>query len=208
MLGRWEALTEKAEARNTKFEEAAKARGFYGNVDKAKSRLGQIQLMLQQNDLTDETADPRKLRTELKNAETNIKHAETMVELVKNDAEFLAQNNHPNGPKLVQTANQLEGQLNELRDPAKRRWAELDEVVKRNQIVSEMEQEANWLEERLKQLKNPNEGKSLDETVSLIAKLETIEQEVIAHEPTLNRIVADGHELLKKYPDNRRYFHL
>ena len=50
MLMSWTDLTNRAELRNQKFEQAAKARGFYGNVDKAKSRLTQIQLMLEQKD--------------------------------------------------------------------------------------------------------------------------------------------------------------
>ena len=83
MRERWRNLAQKAEARNNKFEQAAKARGFYGLVDKAKTRLTQIQLMLQAGP-ADENADPRKLRTDLKNAESNIKHAETMVEKVRN----------------------------------------------------------------------------------------------------------------------------
>lgn len=204
MLDKWEELTEIADARNSKFEQAAKARGFFGNVDKAKSRLVQIQFMLQRNDSMDENADPRKLRTELKNAESNIKHAETMVELVKTDAAYLAENNHFNGPKLLKTAQELDHQLKELQDPAKRRWAELDDVVKRNQVVSELEKEISWIEERLRQLNVPNVGKTLDETASLLGKLETIEQEMLSHEPGLLRTMAEGNELVKKYPDNQR----
>jgi Spectrin repeat len=159
MLTKWEDLAGKAEARNNKFEQAAKARGFYGLVDTAKSRLTQIQLMLEEPN-SDENSDPRKLRSELKNAESNIKHAETMVERVRNDAEFLAANNHFNGPKLLKTAGELDGQLRKLHEPAKRRWLQLDEIVQQNQTAGDLEKEIAWIEERLKLLKTTHDGKS------------------------------------------------
>ena len=281
MLMSWTDLTNRAELRNQKFEQAAKARGFYGNVDKAKSRLTQIQLMLEQKDGMDENADPRKLRNELKNAESNIKHAEEMVELVRNDAEFLAANNHFNGPKLLQKAKELQIQLNRLQDPAKvcdfftncfdvfrnfilgsflsycetiissalinsrmaklvtrccsrgscfslmkiccvirncefslsdlffqRRWAELDEIVKKNQIVGDLEREQFWIEERLEILSRPNVGKTSNETASLLAKLDGVQGEVQAHEPALQRVLFDGLELSTNYPDSVSYANL
>ena len=83
-----------------------------------------------------------------------------MVQRVQNDAEFLAANNHFNGPKLLKTADALEGQLSKLHDPAKRRWAQLDEIVQQNQTASDLEKEIAWIEERLKLLKTTHDGKT------------------------------------------------
>ena len=127
---------------------------------------------------------------------------------MRSDAELLAANNHFNAPKLLKTADELDGQLRKLQDPAKQRWADLEEIVRQNQITGDMEKEIAWIEERLKLLKTAGEGKSLDETVSLLAKLDGVEAEVQAHEPVLQRALADGVDLAKQYPENVRFAEL
>ncbi|XP_006864620.1 PREDICTED: spectrin beta chain, erythrocytic isoform X2 [Chrysochloris asiatica] len=126
-----------------------------------------------------------------------LKRVEDQVNVRKGDVEKLFAQ-VPSGEETEDTDVSIEKRFLDLLEPLGKRKKQLESSKAKLQISRDIEDETLWVEERLPLAQSADYGINLQTVQLFIKKNQTLQNEIMGHEPRINTVLQNGHQLVEE----------
>ncbi|XP_078089380.1 spectrin beta chain, non-erythrocytic 5-like [Mustelus asterias] len=193
---KWTKLHNKLAERGDKMRQAGQQEQLMELLQDAKTKLEQIEKMLQNSDTGHDLRSSRLLLKEHKWLESDMRELAEKMNGIVNRARKVATDHFDSQSILEQTQKHLEW-FESLQNPLGQRRKVLEATVALYEFYHYSDLELKWIAERIPSATSCNYGKSLDTAQSLLQKQKELQVEVNTHKQQVQKVLEIGKQMIK-----------
>lgn len=196
----WQALTEAADNKGTKLNEASAQQQFNRGVEDIELWLSEVEGQLMSEDYGKDLTSVQNLLKKHALLETDVGSHSDRVDGVMIQAQQFAEKGHFDAPAITAKKAALVDRYNLLQAPMATRRQKLQDSLRVQQLFRDVEDEEAWIREKEPIAASTNRGRDLIGVQNLIKKHQAVLAEINNHENRVRGVcqagenmVTDGH---------------
>ncbi|XP_052259701.1 spectrin alpha chain-like isoform X3 [Dreissena polymorpha] len=203
ILELWASLQKATEFKGNKLREASQQQQFNRSVEDVESWLGDVegQLMsedygklLRRQDLT----SVQNLQKKHALLEADVAAHQDRIENIAVQAKSFVESGHFDSDNIKAKQTQLHNRYKALKDPMVARHQKLEDALKLQQFLRDVEDEEDWIREKEPIAASTNRGRDLIGVQNLMKKHQALQAELAGHEPRINNVSQQGTAMIKE----------
>ncbi|XP_060684627.1 spectrin beta chain, non-erythrocytic 5 [Hemiscyllium ocellatum] len=192
---KWMKLCNKLVERGDKMRQAGQQEQLMELLQDAKTKLEQIEKMLQNPNTGHDLRSSRLLLKEHKWLECEMRELAEKMNSIVNRARKVATDHFDSQRILEQTQKHLDW-FESLQKPLEERRKVLEATVALHEFYHHSDLELKWITERIPSCTSSNYGKSLDTAQSLLQKQKELQVEVNTHKQQVQKVLEMGQQMI------------
>ncbi|XP_055911888.1 spectrin beta chain, non-erythrocytic 5 isoform X2 [Eupeodes corollae] len=202
---KWKDLLTISEDKGRKLEQAFLQREHNRAIEDAKKKVDELDNALKSKDVGHDLRSCKDLINKHHILESEITLWEQKIEELVSSGEEMAHEGHFNAANIKDETKDIQNRFHLLKDPIRKRRAELEESLNYHKFVFELDAEMQWINEHMPAATSKELGQNLHQAQSLHKKHKKLEAEIKGHQPMINRALQSGQTLVdQKHPEKEK----
>ncbi|KAF5308651.1 hypothetical protein FQR65_LT06112 [Abscondita terminalis] len=198
----WKHLVGISLEKGRRLREAVTQHDYNSALEDVYSKLDEIDSHLKNTQVGTDLRSCRDLlkRHELLENELNI--CTVRIEDLAAQSEEMSHDGHFNSSVVRANALNAQQRLKDLEEPTKLRKEALKEALKFHLFAFELDNELQWIKERMSLVSSETLGQNLYEAQTFYKKHKKMEAEIVGHQPVIDKVLNGGKMLIdQKHPE-------
>ncbi|XP_033104188.1 spectrin beta chain-like [Anneissia japonica] len=200
---KWTELNDLCQERGIKFRQAIQQKKLNEAIENAVTNIAKIEQKLLSVDVGQDLRSAKCLLNYHQILENNIRVNAEKVKDVECKAKILVQNGHYDAERISKQSSELTSIFSELQGPANKRRKSLEESVAVKQFQHEVDNELQWIVEKMPQASSINYGNNQHAALMLLKKHDKFEAELVSHQSLINKVIDKGKVMINLHPNGQ-----
>ncbi|XP_058446279.1 spectrin beta chain, non-erythrocytic 5 isoform X3 [Malaya genurostris] len=202
---KWKELNSSSLEKGRRLEQASLQREHNRNIEDAKSKLEELDSILQSKQVGNDLRSCKDLMNKHQILEDDISMWEQKIAELVTSGEEMAHEGHFDANNIKNETKKLQNQFANLKGPAAKRRDALEESLRFHKFVFELDAELQWINEHLPAASSEAIGQNLHQAQSLYKKHKKLEAEIEGHQPMINKTLNSAESLIsQKHPETAK----
>ncbi|XP_060596253.1 spectrin alpha chain, non-erythrocytic 1-like isoform X2 [Ruditapes philippinarum] len=197
ILELWDNLQRQTEFKGNKLKEASQQQQFNRNVEDIESWLSEIEGQLMSEDYGKDLTSVQNLQKKHALLEADVAAHQDRIEGIAVQAQSFVDSGHFDSDNIKAKQTQLLNRYKALKDPMAARHQKLEDALRLQQFLRDVEDEEDWIREKEPIAASTNRGRDLIGVQNLMKKHQALQAELAGHEPRINNVSQQGGEMIK-----------
>ncbi|XP_067682927.1 spectrin beta chain, non-erythrocytic 5-like isoform X3 [Haliotis asinina] len=184
----WQALIAASTEKKDRLQDAYRAMLFNRVADDLNTWMDEVENQLESEDHGKDLTTVNALLKKHQQLEQDISTHQEKVQDVLDAAQVFKESRHFLNKELQATAREVSDRYNSLSEPCHIRRDNLEEALRMYQFFRDVEDELSWIQEKRPTAESTDLGHSLSDVQNLMKKHQTLESEIVAHEPLIESV--------------------
>nr|XP_002732400.1 PREDICTED: spectrin beta chain, non-erythrocytic 5-like [Saccoglossus kowalevskii] len=158
--------------------------------------LAQLEALLASEDVGHDLRSVKNLLKKHQLLEGDMAIEKEKIDNLNSQAHTLADEGHFDADRILANAADLSARYDNLKDPAAKRKAQLEDSLKLQQFYHDIDAENQWVKEHIPYASSTDYGKTLHAAQQLNKKHQKLEMELTGHQPNIDKVLACGQSLV------------
>ncbi|XP_037904390.1 spectrin beta chain, non-erythrocytic 1 isoform X3 [Hermetia illucens] len=185
-----------SEDKGRKLEQATLQREHNRAIEDAKKKVNELAIALKSQDVGNDLRSCKDLINKHQLLESEITLWEQKIDELVSSGEEMAHEGHFNAKNIKDETKEIQNRFKQLRDPIKKRRADLEESLNYHKFVFELDTEFQWINEHMPAANSQEIGTNLHQAQSLHKKHKKLEAEIVGHQPMIKKALNSGQALI------------
>ncbi|KAL0275436.1 UNVERIFIED_CONTAM: hypothetical protein PYX00_003283 [Menopon gallinae] len=197
----WENLVKMSRDKGRRLRQAAAQHTYNRTMDDARLKLEEIRQALQSKHVGSDLRNCKDLMKKHQALEMDMATWEGKIADLAAVGEDMAHEGHFDADNILKASRDCQKKFEELKEPARKRRAMLEESLRFHKFGFELDAELQWVREHKPLATSDLIGQNLHQAQSLHKKHKKLEAEIEGHQPMIDKTQATGQQLLEqKHP--------
>ena len=192
----WEILTQKTSEKSMKLKEANRQRTFIASIKDLDFWLGEVESLLNTNDLGKDLASIKNLMKKQQLIEADIMAHEDRIADMNEQADSLINSQQFDNFDINEKRSNINSRFGKIQDMSKNRRARLQEANTLHQFYRDIADEESWIKQRKLLMASDDFGRDMFAVKNLKKKHKKLKNELSSHESTIDGIEDAGRTLM------------
>lgn len=198
IIKRYHSLHEPMTIRNDNLEDSQLLHQFLRDAEDEIQWLCEKEPLVSSKDLGSNLTAVQVLQKKHQSLEAEISSQEPTISSLVHRGQQMIRNGHFASEEIEQQCRQLQTKLSTIRDLASVRRLRLLDAVESQMFYAEANECESWIKEKRPILTSTDYGKDEDAVQSLQKKLEALQRELVAFEPSVDKVTKLAENLLER----------
>ncbi|KAK6641322.1 hypothetical protein RUM44_013031 [Polyplax serrata] len=194
----WENLVILSRDKGRRLRQAAAQHTYNRTLEDARLKLEEIKQSLQSKQVGNDLRHCKDLLKKQSALEMDLTSWKGKISDLAAIAEDMAQEGHFDADNILKASSDCQKKFEDLKEPAKRRRATLEESLKFHKFGFELDAELQWVNEHKPLATSDVFGQNLHQAQSLYKKHKKLEAEIEGHQPMIDKTLVNGQQLLEQ----------
>ncbi|KAK3088368.1 hypothetical protein FSP39_018301 [Pinctada imbricata] len=196
ILKLWEQLQQQTERKGNKLKEASQQQQFNRNVEDIEAWLTEIEGQFMSEDYGKDLTSVQNLQKKHALLEADVVAHQDRIEGIVIQADQFVQSGHFDADNIKDKQNQVVQRYEALQDPMQARKQKLEDALRLQQFLRDVEDEEDWIREKEPIASSTNRGRDLIGVQNLMKKHTALQAELAGHEPRIQNVCSHGNEMI------------
>ena len=194
----WDDLVDLTDQKTTLLKQSFESLTYNRNLEDVDLWLNEIEQQLNNDDLGRDLLTVQNLIKKLHDIESDILARRERIEGVKQSAMQFEKDGHFDTNNLVQKQQALVTRYESLFRPIQERKRKLEDALKLQQLLRDIEDEEAWVREKEPIILSQNYGRDLIGVQNLVKKHQALMIELATHEPRIRKTCNEGEDMIQR----------
>ncbi|XP_050686605.1 spectrin alpha chain-like [Eriocheir sinensis] len=196
---KWKDLCSKTEDKGTKLRQANNQHTYNKDLEETEKNLEALESALNNKDVGSDLHSCKDLMKKQNNLDSDMNTMERKISDLYNTGDQMVQDGHFDAANIKASCVAAKDRFNNLKDPAARRRAALEESLRWHEFNFEVDAEMQWIKEHMALATSTVLGQNLHEAQTLNKKHVKLKAEIQGHQPQINKTLAKGKKLVGEH---------
>ncbi|CAG2257396.1 SPTA [Mytilus edulis] len=193
----WKTLLSQTELKGNKLKEASQQQQFNRSTEDVESWLYEIEGQLKSEDYGKDLTGVQNLQKKHALLEADVAAHQDRVDGIVIQANQFVESGHFDADNIRKKQEDVVQRYDGLMAPMSDRKNRLEEALKLQQFLRDVEDEEDWIREKEPIASSTNRGRDLIGVQNLIKKHQALQAELAGHEPRINNVCKEGETMIK-----------
>uniref|UniRef100_A0A0P4VYS0 Uncharacterized protein n=1 Tax=Scylla olivacea TaxID=85551 RepID=A0A0P4VYS0_SCYOL len=196
---KWKDLCSKTEDKGTKLRQANNQHTYNKDLEETEKNLEALESALNNKDVGSDLHSCKDLMKKQNNLENDMNTMERKISDLCNTGDQMVAEGHFDADNIKASCVAAKKRFNNLKDPAARRRAALEESLRWHEFNFEVDAEMQWIKEHMALATSTVLGQNLHEAQTLNKKHIKLKAEIQGHQPQIDKCLAKGKKLCDEH---------
>ncbi|XP_063863709.1 spectrin beta chain, non-erythrocytic 2-like isoform X28 [Scylla paramamosain] len=196
---KWKDLCSKTEDKGTKLRQANNQHTYNKDLEETEKNLEALESALNNKDVGSDLHSCKDLMKKQNNLENDMNTMERKISDLCNTGDQMVAEGHFDADNIEASCVGAKKRFNNLKDPAARRRAALEESLRWHEFNFEVDAEMQWIKEHMALATSTVLGQNLHEAQTLNKKHIKLKAEIQGHQPQIDKCLAKGKKLCDEH---------
>lgn len=202
---KWKNLIAISLEKGRRLEQASLQREHNKNIEDSKKKLEELESTLQSKQVGNDLRSCKDLMNKHQLLESDILIWEQKIAELVQTSDEMALEGHYDASNIQKDTKNLQNQFKNLKNPIEKRRAALNESLKFQKFLFEIDTELQWIHERLSNATSGTMGQNLYQAQSMDKKHKKLQAEIEGHQSMIDKTHASGQNLIEQnHPESKR----
>lgn len=194
----WHTLLSQTETKGNKLREASQQQQFNRSIEDVEGWLYEIEGQLKSEDYGKDLTGVQNLQKKHALLEADVHAHQDRVDGIVIQANQFVESGHFDADNIRKKQEDVCRRYEALLSPMSDRKNRLEEALKLQQFLRDVEDEEDWIREKEPIASSTNRGRDLIGVQNLIKKHQALQAELAGHEPRINNVCVQGDGMIKE----------
>ncbi|XP_045137790.1 spectrin beta chain, non-erythrocytic 1-like isoform X9 [Portunus trituberculatus] len=196
---KWKDLCSKTEDKGTKLRQANNQHTYNKDLEETEKNLEALESALNNKDVGSDLHSCKDLMKKQNNLDNDLNTMERKISDLCNTGDQMVADGHFDSDNIKASCVAAKKRFNNLKDPAARRRAALEESLRWHEFNFEVDAEMQWIKEHMTLATSTVLGQNLHEAQTLNKKHIKLKAEIQGHQPQIDKCLAKGKKLCDEH---------
>ncbi|XP_061172689.1 spectrin beta chain, non-erythrocytic 5-like [Saccostrea echinata] len=192
----WKDMCDKAKDKGNKLQQAADQSTLNKALADAQAKLDEMEKSVANPDLGSDLRGVKDLLKKHQNLENELGVLSDQISSIVSQGQALAQSGHFDKANILRAVEDFNSRFGKLKPAVEKRKNKLQDSLHFFQFKFDVDEEVQWIKEKLPAAASTDYGKSLVDAQNLQKKHQKLDLEINGHHPIVERVLATGEKLI------------
>lgn len=193
----WKTLLSQTDLKGNKLKEASQQQQFNRSIEDVEAWLYEIEGQLKSEDYGKDLTGVQNLQKKHALLEADVAAHQDRIDGIVIQANQFVESGHFDADNIRKKQEDVVKRYEALMSPMSDRKQRLEEALKLQQFLRDVEDEEDWIREKEPIASSTNRGRDLIGVQNLIKKHQALQAELAGHEPRINNVCVEGEAMIK-----------
>lgn len=194
----WKTLLSQTETKGNKLKEASEQQQFNRSIEDVETWLYEMEGQLKSEDYGKDLTGVQNLQKKHALLEADVAAHQDRIDGIVIQANQFVESGHFDADNIRKKQEDVVRRYEALMAPMSERKNRLEEALKLQQFLRDVEDEEDWIREKEPIASSTNRGRDLIGVQNLIKKHQALQAELAGHEPRINNVCVQGEAMIKE----------
>nr|XP_022333961.1 spectrin alpha chain, non-erythrocytic 1-like isoform X4 [Crassostrea virginica] len=192
----WKDMCDKAKDKGSKLRQAADQETLNKALADAQAKLDEMEKSVANPDLGSDLRGVKDLLKKHQNLETELVVLSDQIASIISQGQALAQSGHFDKANILKAVEDFNKRFEKLKPAVEKRKHKLQDSLHFFQFKFDVDEEVQWIKEKLPAAASTDYGKSLVDAQNLQKKHQKLDLEIHGHQPIVEKVLTTGEKLM------------